>query len=119
MTLREQIAADASAVFLVTADFGVSVDHQRGESIEQILAVVDLEEPMIDAAGRNLSIHRRGRLDCLKTVDVRTVQAGGHSPSIFTIDGELWAAESTESAPDDSMQTVMIRRVDKKATGSR
>lgn len=119
MTLREQIAADCSAVFLVTADFGVTIDHMRGDFIEQIVAVVDIEEPMVDSPGRNLRVHRKGTLDCLKTVDVRIVQAGGKPPSTFTIDGELWAAESVDSTPDDAMQTVHIVRVDKKATVSR
>lgn len=119
MTLRAQIAADASAVFLVTADFGVSIEHRRGETIETITAVVELDEPVVDEAGRNLSLARHGKLDCLKTVEVRTVQAGAKQPSLFTIDGETWAAESVLSEPDDAIQTVMIRRTDNLSTRRR
>lgn len=129
LTLKQQIDADTTPVFLQTDEFAEDVTHYAAGNLSApatVQAVVDRDEEAsggvgsgegadFDTASR-VRLRRNAILELAASVVV-TERSGTHqaSPSLWEFDGFRWTTVRILSR-DDSMQSVLVSRSDKIAT---
>jgi hypothetical protein len=128
LTLKQQMTADVSAVFLDTDEHAEAVIHYPAGNLAApatVNAVVDRDsESSSGLAGDGsqidtraaVKIRRSAVLEMSASVTV-TETSGSHqaSPSLFEFDGHRWRAVRVLER-DDDLQLVLVTRLDKIAT---
>lgn len=128
-TLKQQMTADVSTVFLNTDEFAETVTHYPAGNLAagaSVSAVVDRDNEAMAGLGsgegpqfdrrESVKLRRSAVLEVPATVSV-TEGSGTHqsSPSLWGFDGFRWTTVRILER-DEDLQLVLVTRLDKIAT---
>ena len=120
LTFQNVLAAEAEQALLNSSEFGVAVVHTAPDgTVEELVGVMDYGElhngQPEPTTPRGTRIQQRAILELPATVLIVEERSGGAYPSRFTINGQVWIAVWI-SGKDDATQSVIIQRVEQKAS---